>query len=187
MSYKNGHWTVKCSTTILDKPWLKVYEDGVVDASGTDTEFYYIELADGASVVVLDKDFNIYLIETTRYALQDKSIEVVSGAREEGETPLQNAEREVAEELGMKSCEWIDLGILHRLPGKIRQTENLFLALECDTNGYGQHLDSVESLDVIKVPFSEAVEWVISGKITQAASCVAILKAERYLKSKDLL
>ncbi|MCA9391769.1 NUDIX hydrolase [candidate division WWE3 bacterium] len=187
MSYKNGHWTVTSSTTILDKPWLKVYEDEVVDASGADTEFYYVELTDGASVVVLDKDLNVCLIETTRYALQSKSIEVVSGAREEGETPQQNAEREVAEELGMESCEWIELGILHRLPGKIRQTESLFLALGCDTNGSGQHLDSDESLEVIKIPFTEAVDWVINGKITQAASCVAILKSEKYLRDNNLL
>jgi ADP-ribose pyrophosphatase len=48
-------------------------------------------------------------------------------------------------------------------------------------------LDDGEVIEVIKVPFERSLEMVMNNEIFYAISCMAILKAERYLKKKGLI
>lgn len=45
--------------------------------------------------------------------------------------------------------------------------------------------EDTEDLKVIKIPFSEAVNWVIEGKITDSISVAAILKWELLKNKKE--
>ena len=51
---------------------------------------------------------------------------------------------------------------------------------------YGErHLDDGEFLDVVKMPFDEALAMVLSGEITDAKTQVALLKAQALLKKEN--
>jgi len=45
--------------------------------------------------------------------------------------------------------------------------------------------EDTEDLQVIKMPFSEAVNWVMEGKITDSISVAAILKWELLKNKKE--
>lgn len=49
----------------------------------------------------------------------------------------------------------------------------------------GEHSpDEGEVLEIIKTPFSNAIDMVMRSEITHSASCVLILKADRYLQGR---
>jgi hypothetical protein len=50
----------------------------------------------------------------------------------------------------------------------------------------GEHIrDEGEVLEIIKTPFSNAIEMVMRSEITHSASCVLILKADIYLRDRE--
>ncbi len=181
MSRKNGHWQVNNSQLVYGNPWMQVYEDDVTDYGGVHTTFSRANVRNGVTIVALDYDNNVYLINTRRYAVQEDSDECVSGGIKEGESPLDCAKRELAEEVGAISDEWISLGTIHTFPDKLEHTESLFIAKNIKPLNNKPPFDTSEKLDVAKVPFSMAVEWVMDSKIMHSPSCVAILKAQKYL------
>ena len=50
-----------------------------------------------------------------------------------------------------------------------------------------QELEGTEVIQMVKVPFSEAVRMVMEGDIIDGPSCVLILKAQEYLRKNNAL
>ena len=70
------------------------------------------------------------LVRPFRYAIERESIEVVNGAIDEGEEPLDAARRELQEELGIEAGEMLDLGPLDADTSQVLSPSRLFLARE---------------------------------------------------------
>jgi len=104
----------------------------------------------------------------------------MSGGLEEGETPLEGAKRELKEELGIEADQWVDLGMVDPFTTVVRSPNYMFLARNLR---YGTGTpEEWEELEILKVPFSEAVAMVMRSEISHAASCICILKAARVLE-----
>lgn len=61
---------------------------------------------------------------------------------------------------------------------KLTNKMHLFLARDC-TRVSSQKLDENERIDVMSIPFEEAIDWVIQGKINANSTAHALLKVER--------
>jgi 8-oxo-dGTP pyrophosphatase MutT (NUDIX family) len=70
-----------------------------------------VTMKPGVAILPIDSDRIVYLTRQFRYALGKESIEVVCGAVEENEPPLEAAQREVQEEIGIKAEEWSEIGV----------------------------------------------------------------------------
>ncbi|HEV2765197.1 MAG TPA: NUDIX domain-containing protein, partial [Pyrinomonadaceae bacterium] len=116
-----------------------------------------------------------------RYAVGRESLEVVSGMIDEGEEEAAAARRELREELGIEAGEWTDLGLVDAVTSQVFCPARIYLARRL-TFGETER-DASEEMETIRLPFAEAVEAVMSGRITHGLSCVLILKAERHLRS----
>ena len=97
----NGPWRIKDSQVKYKNPWISVREDQVTRPDGKDGIFGVVEMVAGASVLPLDDDGFVYLTKEFHYAIEQDSIEVVSGAIDEGETAFEAAKREILEETGL--------------------------------------------------------------------------------------
>ncbi len=110
---KNGPWTIKASEEKYKNPWIRVQEDKVIRPDGKDGIFGIVEMVSGISVLPLDEEGFVYLTDEFHYGLQQNSIEVVSGAIDNDEKPIEAAKRELKEELGIEAENWVDFGLIN--------------------------------------------------------------------------
>ena len=130
----------------------------------------------------IDEDHQVYLVRQWRYPWRRNSWEIPSGGGELGESPLDGARRELAEEVGVYASEWEPLG-----SGFSSATVNaywhFFLARGLESVPRGQHQrDGAEhDLIVSRLPLAEAVEAAMDGRIEHGMSVVGVLRAARRL------
>jgi ADP-ribose pyrophosphatase len=170
--------------SIYQDDYVRIRRDQVRFPGGREGHYAVVTVKPGVSILAIDEDNQVYLIREHKYVLGGINTEVVGGAIEPGETPLAAAHRELREEAGLIARDWAPMGTMQPLSAIVQCPIHLFVArgLEhCE-----RRLDDSEALDVIKTPFRRAVEMVLQGEITQAASCVLILKSHA-LRNQELI
>lgn len=179
----NGPWKIKNSQEKYKNSWIRVREDKVLTPAGKNSIFGVVEMVAGISVLPMDSNRFVYLTKEFHYAIEQYSVEVVSGAINKGENDLKAAKRELKEELGIEAKEWVNLGVVNPFTTVIKSPAAMFLAR--NMNFSESMPDDTERIDIIKVKFNKAVEMVMQSKITHGPSCVLILKAAEYLRKKQ--
>jgi ADP-ribose pyrophosphatase len=179
MVRRHGPWTIEAGEQKYSNRWIKVVEDRVMMPDGKPGIFTTVEMRPGVSVLAADMDNFVYLTSEFRYAIGQDSVEVVSGAIDDHEAPLDAARRELREELGIEAGEWSGLGLVNPFTSIVRSPAHLFLARSLSFTEVDR--ESTEIIRVIRLKFDEAVGMVMEGKITHGPSCVLILKALSHL------
>jgi len=176
---ESGPYRVLSSEPRYRNRWMALREDRVIRPGGSEGLFGVVEMVAGSSVLALDGEDSVYLVREYKYALGRDSLEAISGGIDEGETPLAAAQRELREEAGLLAAEWQELAAIDPLTTAIRCRNHLFLA-----RGLSQtsaKLDEGEELSIVKLPFDAALQMVLAGEISHAASCILVLRAARLL------
>lgn len=178
----NGPYQIKNSQIKYKNPWIEVREDQVIHPNGKSGIFGTVKMVNGVSVLPIDDNSNIYLTDEFHYAIGKRSIEVVSGGIDKGETPLAAAKRELLEESGIEAKTWINLGTIDPFTTLIKSSDSLFLAKNLS---FGKaNNEDAKSIKIIKVELDKAVKMVIDSQITHSASCVLILKVKEFLEKE---
>ena len=159
---------------------LRVREDKVSLPNGKTGTREVVEHPGGVGIMALDDDGCAVLVRQYRYAFSRVLTEIPAGKREKGEAPFVTAQRELKEEIGAEAEEWTDLGALIASPGCYGETLYLYLAQELTFGA--THPDEDEFLDVLRMPFDQAVEQCMRGELTDAKTVAALLKAKILLK-----
>ena len=133
----------------------------------------------GVGILALDGG-DVLLVRQYRYAFSRVLTEIPAGKREPGEEPSVTARRELKEEIGAEAEKWTELGALIASPGCYGETLYLYLAQELTFGA--THPDEDEFLDVLRMPFDQAVEQCMRGELTDAKTVAALLKAKILLK-----
>lgn len=175
-------WKTRKSEKLIDNHWVKVRRDAVELPNGQSIDdFYAVTINDAAAIVALDGEGNVILKNEYRYCYDRNLIEVPAGTFEENETDgLAVAKRELLEETGYVSDNWTYLGATVESSAKLTNYMHIYFANHCRKVS-GQHLDDTEELDVIVIPFSEAVEMVMKNEICCNSSAHGILQVARML------
>lgn len=168
------------SKLVYQNRWISVTEDAVIRPEGGNAIFGIIKMKAGSTILALDKNYNALLIREYKYAVERPSLELVSGGIESSETPLDAAKRELYEETGAYTDDWINLGKLDPFTTVVNSPNFMFLAKNAIFSDIYRP-SSDEPLERIIVPFKDVIEMVMKADITHGASCVAILKAARLL------
>jgi ADP-ribose pyrophosphatase len=180
MKKKNGPWTIQDSHSIFKNDFIELINEKVVQPDGKDGEYATVRMKPGVCTLAIDDENNVYLTSQFRYALGAESLEVIAGGIEKGE-PLENAKRELKEELGIVAEEWIDLGQAETDTSIVSAPAYFFVARKLKFEK--PEREGVEVMKTVKMSFDEAVENVLNGKIVHAPSCVLILKAKMKLSA----
>jgi 8-oxo-dGTP pyrophosphatase MutT (NUDIX family) len=124
------------------------YEDG------EEAEREIVEHPGAVGVVAHDGE-TLYLVRQPREAVNDPALlELPAGKLdEEGEAPLDTAQRELAEEIGKGARTWQHLTSFYTSPGFADEECHLFMA----TNLFDREaeVDENERIEVVEVPLSE--------------------------------
>ncbi|MBW4561664.1 MAG: NUDIX hydrolase [Mojavia pulchra JT2-VF2] len=179
MAQKNGPWTIQETHEKYQNSFINVREDQVVQPDGQPGMYTTVKMKPGVAILPIDNNSNVYLIRQFRYALGKESIEVVCGAVEEDEPWQEAAQREIAEEVGIKASELIDLGVVDLDTSIVRCPVQMFLAKQLTLTEANP--EGTETIKTVKVSLDTAVQMVMDSVITHAPSCVLILKARNYI------
>ena len=166
------------SEEIYDGVILHVYRDTVVLPNGKPALREVIRHVGAVAIVPLTEDGKVIVEKQYRYPLDRVITEIPAGkldSREEDR--LAAAKRELKEETGITADEWIDMGLYYPSGAYTDETISLYLARGLHFGD--QNLDDDEFLNIEAVPLAELEEAVMTGKIADGKTQVAILKAAR--------
>lgn len=135
----------------------------------------------GVTVLPLTDDDRIVMVRQFRYPYMEELLEIPAGKLEYGEDPYEAGIRELREETGAVAQKYIDLGIMYPTPGYC--AEKIYMYAATDLSFFEQDLDEDEFLNVVKIPFEEALSKVVSGEIRDGKTQIAILKYNEMRRS----
>ncbi|MGH2981832.1 MAG: NUDIX domain-containing protein [Solirubrobacterales bacterium] len=127
----------------------------------------------GAVAIVAHDDERLYMVRQPREAVgEDSLLELPAGkVDEEDETPLECAQRELVEEVGIEASEWEEAKVIYTSPGFADERCHIFLATGL-TRVEAQP-DEGERIEVVEVALDELDEAI--DACTDAKSLVGLL------------
>jgi 8-oxo-dGTP pyrophosphatase MutT (NUDIX family) len=121
---------------------------------GDEAEREVVEHPGAVSVVAHDGE-HLYLVRQPREPVREQALlELPAGKLdEEGESPLETAKRELAEEIGKGAREWKHLTSFHSSPGFSDEEVHIYLAT--DLYDESAETDENERIEIVKVPLTD--------------------------------
>ncbi|MFQ5572419.1 MAG: NUDIX domain-containing protein [Rhodothermales bacterium] len=169
------------SEQLVDGRLLNVYRDTVRLADGTETVREWISHPGAAAVVPLFEDGSTLMVRQFRYAPRRTMLEVPAGKIDrEGEEPKEVAARELEEETGWRALRLTLLGSLYPCIGYSNEVIHYYLAEELSRSR--QALDPGECIEVVSMPFDEAVAMARRGDLSDMKTVTALLMADAYVQ-----
>ncbi len=165
---------------VYDGSLLKVHRDAVRLPDGKPGVREYIRHPGAVAIVALFGDGSILLERQFRYPHAREFIELPAGKLEPGEPHLETAKRELLEETGYSARQWKRLGVMHTAIAYTDEAIELFVAEELEKRA--RKLDDGEFLEILAVPFAEALAMVRDGRITDAKTVTGILWFDKWGK-----
>ena len=135
----------------------------------------------GASAVLpIDGEGNIYLVRQFRAPIDQILLEIPAGKLDSvDEDRLLAAKRELKEETGLEAENWLHLTDTFTTPGFSNERISLYLARELRQSDACP--DEDEFLNLVKLPFQEALAMVLRGEIRDAKTQIAISMASHLI------
>lgn len=175
-------WKTKTRKTVLDdQPWLTV-------------EHHTVELPDGRllhnwpwvitppyiNVVAVTEDGRFLCFRQVKYGIEGTTLGIVGGYIEQGEDPLGAAQRELLEETGYESSNWVSLGSYLVDPNRGIATGHLFLARQARFIT-PRDADDLEEQELLLLTREEIESALSRGEIKVLAWAAAVAFALRLL------
>lgn len=169
----HGPWRIKTSEVAYRDPFIKVRLDQVIRPDGKDGQHVVVNIKAGVCAIPMDDTQNVFLTNEFHYGIGRYSLEGISGGIEAGEDALESARRELQEEAGLAAAQWEFLTAVDPLTTIVVSPVRIYLATELSQAP--RNPEGTEQIEIIKIPFAEAIEVVMAGEISHAPTCVAML------------
>jgi len=178
-------WKIIDEKTVYINAWINLIEYNVINPGGGKGIYGKVHFKNIAvGVIVLDEELNTYLVGQYRFTLNAYSWEIPEGGSPINTDPLESAKRELMEETGLVATDWKPFFTMHLSNSVSDEKGIVYLA-----RGLRQEKpepEETELLIVKKIPFTEAVEMVDNGQITDSMSVAAIYKVQLLLAQGKL-
>ena len=176
----NGAGYVRRSKRVVYKnAWLSFEAHDIVHPTGA-PGVHGVVVTPRASAVVLVDGNDVLLARQARFAIDAVVLEVIKGGRHEGEDGLECALRESREEAGVVALRWYALGQTYEIPSIVQEPVELYLGAGLSPAPLAP--EEVERIDVVRMRFDDALEACADGRIDDAVTAIALLRAKRALE-----
>jgi ADP-ribose pyrophosphatase len=130
----------------------------------------------GSAVIIpVFDDGTIALVRQYRHPTGRFLLEAPAGTLRPGEAPEAGAKRELEEELGVVSTRLEKLSEFFVSPGFCEEKMWVYLATELTATQ--QQLDDDEVLEVVRIPFSQALGMITTGELEDAKTIIGVMLA----------
>lgn len=133
---------------IHDGRLLKMYEDDVRLVDGTRAQREVVVHPGAVAIVAIDEHSRVVLVRQWRHAAGRALWELPAGTMDPGEAPLVTAERELAEETGLRTAAIVPLVAAPLTPGYSTEVMHFFLAMDLTEGPTDRDVD--ERMDVAR-------------------------------------
>jgi 8-oxo-dGTP pyrophosphatase MutT (NUDIX family) len=176
-------WTTLSTEDIYENPWIKVEHHQVLNPAGGKGIYGKVHFKNKAiGIVALDHEQNTWLVGQHRYTLNEWSWEIPEGGGPLHVDVLESAKRELKEETGLEAEKWAMILRAH-LSNSVSDEEGFVFLAEGLREGT-QNLEATEAdMKLWKLPFKDAYQMVLDGKITDSLSVMGILKVALMQRS----
>lgn len=164
---------VICSERIFKGRVVNLRVDTVRLPNGKTSQREIVEHRGAVAIVPLLDEETVLMIRQFRLAVNEVLLEVPAGTLEPEEPPEVCAARELEEETGYRAGTLRKLFSQYLAPGYSQEILHVFLARDLEKTA--QHPEEDESVEVVPVPLSRAVDMVLSGEIRDAKTITALL------------
>jgi 8-oxo-dGTP pyrophosphatase MutT (NUDIX family) len=174
-------WQTLSRRIVFDDGRLCLHEDQVIQPDGRPGRYAYLSVATPiVAIVPVDDKGNVHLVRQWRYPWGHNSWELPSGGADRAEEALAAAQRELAEEAGLRATQWVSLAGGYS-SASIRSEWHFFLARGLREVSTHQRDGSEQDLIARPVPLPAAIEAALDGRIAHGMSVVGLLRAARRL------
>src|SRR6267378_1836764 len=130
----------------------------------------------GSAVIVpVFADVTVALVRQYRHPAVRYLLEAPAGTLQRGEVPEDGAARELEEELGCVAGRMEKLSEFFVSPGFCEEKMWIYLATELTETK--QRLEDDEILEVVRIPFSQALGMITTGEIEDAKTIIGVMLA----------
>jgi 8-oxo-dGTP pyrophosphatase MutT (NUDIX family) len=142
-------------------------------------EVYLVDSPDWVNIIGITKQDTVLFVRQFRFGARRVTLEIPGGMIDPDETPEQAAIRELREETGYESSNWISLGSVDPNPALIGNRCYSFLARDCQRS-QAPTPDPLEELSLEEHKLVDVPKLVASGDISHALVAVAFLKLDLH-------
>jgi ADP-ribose pyrophosphatase len=143
--------------------------------TGVPLERLVCETPEWVNVVALTDDHRLVMIRQWRFGTQAVTLEIPGGLVDPGEDPFDAARRELREESGFTSKDWVPLGSVEPNPAYQTNRCHHFLARSASRT-HPLDLDPGEDITVETVPLDDVPRLIHDGTITHALVITALCR-----------
>lgn len=182
---KSEHLRESCisSESVFEGKVLHVLVDQIRLPNGGQGFREYIKHKGAVAVLPLTEEGEVICVRQYRYAHGCVMTEIPAGKLDsKTEDHVEAALRELREETGAVCDSLTYLGLFRSTPAILDEKIDLYLA---EGLHFGDtDLDDDEFLNIVRVPLPQLVDDVLTGKITDGKTQVAILKVNEILRRR---
>src|SRR3989339_589602 len=157
------NWITKSSKIVYKNQRFSIREDQIVRPDGTDGVYHVMDRPSVVVVVPITKNGEIYFIQINRYTTKETRWELPAGSSDK-QNELLASKRELEEETGLTSDNWVSLGTIEVAPGMTGQLEYVFVARDVElTNKNKQDEENISNMQ--KFSYKKGLEMIKKGEI----------------------
>jgi len=185
LSDPKNPWTTRRSTTQYDNRWIRVVEHDVLNPKGQPGIYgtvHFKHLAIG--IVPIHGDGKTTIVGQFRYPFGRYSWEIPEGGGALDLAPLESARRELLEETGLTASHWHEM-LRMDLSNSVSDEQAICFLAWGLKQGEAQP-EETEQLQILRLPFADALAMAWAGEITDSMSVAALLKVELMARRGEL-
>ena len=158
---------------VFDGILLHVQRDTVKLPNGNETTREWVRHPGASSVLPILPNGDIVLVKQYRYPIEKVTLEVPAGKLDKNEDPLNCAMRELEEETGYVADKIKKMTTIATTVGFSNELIHLYVAEDLSAGKFNP--DDDEFINVVKMPFAEALKKVENGEIYDVKTIISIL------------
>ena len=168
---------------VFQGKYLQLHHADVRLPNGETSYREYLKHPGAVMIMPLFDNGDVLLERQYRYPLRKVFVEFPAGKKDEGETPLYTAQRELLEETGYRAERYTHVTDIHNALAYCDEVIHFYLA-EGLTQVSEQQLDDNEFVQLLRVPLSELMAWIKNGWVPDVKTQLGAFWLQDYLSKK---
>lgn len=155
-----------------------ITEEVATDPDGFEIKRAIVRHPGSAVVLVIDEESRFLLVKQFRLPAEQYMWELPAGKLDEGETPLEAAQRELKEETGFRAKQWKKLASFYPSPGFLAEHMTIYAALEL-TAGEREEMED-ERIEMEWMTSAQIEEMIRTGKLIDGKTLIGYLTWQKF-------
>lgn len=178
-------WQVKGATRPFENDWFRIDSCAVIHPGGATGTYSVIRIRRHAvGVLPVEDDGSVHLVGQWRFPLGRYSWEMPEGGADPGEAPRACAERELAEETGLRAASLQPMLEMDLSNSLTDEQATIFLATGLTVGA--ARPDATEVLKRRTAAFADVLARVADGRIRDSMTVAAVLRAHHMAVTGQL-